>query len=177
MTVVHAYDDPRIVAGAGTAALELLEDVAGLDVLVAPVGGGGMIAGLALVAHALLPGAAVIGVEPAANAPMQRSLAAGRPTAGPVGETIADGQQVAAPGAVNFAIAERLGVRVVTVTEREIAAAVGLLFERTKLVVEPSGATAFAAVLAGKVDVTGRRAGVLLTGGNLDPGRLAAMCP
>jgi threo-3-hydroxy-L-aspartate ammonia-lyase len=177
LTVVHAYDDARIVAGAGTASLELLQDVAGLDVVIAPVGGGGMLAGLALAARALLPQARVIGVEPEANAPMRRSLAAGRPTSGPVGETIADGQQVAAPGAVNFAIVAQLGASIVTVSEQEIAAATVLLLERMKLVVEPSGATAFAAVLAGKVDVAGLRAGVMLTGGNLDPARLAALRP
>jgi len=175
LTIVPAYDDPRIVAGAGTASLELFEDAGALDVVVVPVGGGGTLAGLSLVAGTLHPATQLIGVEPEANAPMHRSLAAGRPTPGPVGQTIADGQQVDAPGALNFAIAARAGARVVTVTEREIAAATLMLLERTKLVVEPSGATAFAAVLAGKVDVSGGRAGVMVTGGNLDPARLPAI--
>jgi threo-3-hydroxy-L-aspartate ammonia-lyase len=167
MVLVHPFDDPRVIAGQGTAALELLQDVAGLDVLMVPVGGGGLIAGCATVCAALSPGTRVVGVEPAAGDDVARSLASGERVRIRVGRTIADGQQAATPGELTWPIIKALVSEVLTVTDDEIVRAMRFLFERMKLVVEPSGACAFAALLAGKLGGEGRRVGVVLSGGNV----------
>jgi threonine dehydratase len=175
MVLVPPYDDPWIIAGQGTTALELCEDVDDLDVLVVCTGGGGLTAGCAVAATALRPGIRVIGVEPEAGDDTRRSLAAGHRVRIEVGRTIADGQQAPTPGELTFPILQALVDDVVTVSDAEIAAAMRMLFERCKLVVEPSGASALAAVLAGRVEVAGRRVGVTLSGGNVDPERFAAI--
>ncbi len=174
-TVVHAYDDPRIMAGAGTTAVELIDAVGALDVLVVPLGGGGLISGCAVAAKALAPGVRVVGVEPAASDDGQRSLASGERVRVAVGATIADGQQLPQLGVQTFAVIREHVDEIVTVADHEIVEAMGVLFERLKVVAEPSGASALAAVLAGRVDVAGREVGVVLSGGNIDRGRFAAL--
>jgi threonine dehydratase len=174
-TLVHGYDDPHIMAGAGTVALELVEQAGPLDVLVAPIGGGGLISGCAVAGTALLPRLRVVGVEPAACDGARRSLAARRLLASDVGASIADGLQVPRPGELPFAVMRELVDEVVTVTDDEILTAMRFLAERLKLVVEPSGAATLAAVLAGRIDVRGRRAGLVVSGGNVDVARLQSL--
>jgi threonine dehydratase len=170
-TIVHPYDDERVMAGQGTAALELIEDGGALDLLVAPVGGGGLISGCATAATALCAGCEVIGVEPEAGDDTARSLAAGERVRVPVPRTIADGQQLDIPGAVTFPVVCARVAAVVTVSDAQIVAAMRFAFERLKLVLEPSGASALAALLAGAVVPDGRRTGVILSGGNVDVAR------
>ncbi len=173
--VVHAYDEPFVMAGAGTVALELLEDAGELDLLVVPVGGGGLISGCATVVAALSPGTRVVGVEPQASDDVARSKASGRRERVTVGRTIADGQQLATPGELTWPIIDALVDEVVTVSDEEIVAAMRWLFERAKLVAEPSGASAAAALLAGRIPVAGRRAGVVLSGANIAAERFARL--
>lgn len=175
LTMVHPYDEPLVMAGQGTAGLELSEDVSGLDVVVVPVGGGGLISGVATAVRAVQPSARVVGVEPVASDDTQRSLRARRRERVTVGRTIADGQQLPTPGERPFAVIAALVDDVVTVTDGEIVAAMRFLFERLKVVVEPSGATALAAIMSGRVAIEGCRAGVVLSGGNVDPERFAAL--
>jgi threonine dehydratase len=172
-TLVPPYDDPAIIAGQGTVALELLEDVPDLDVLLVCTGGGGLLAGCALAATALRPGIAIYGVEPAAGDDFARSIAAGTRVEIPVPDTIADGQQTTSPGELTFPIVRRLCAGILTVTDDELRGAMRFAFERLKLVMEPSGASALAALLGGKLDVSGRRVGVVVSGGNVDPARYA----
>jgi len=171
LTVVHPYDDERIMAGQGTATLELIEDGGELDLLLVPVGGGGLIAGAATAATALCPGCRVVGVEPEAGDDTARSLAAGERVVVPVGRTIADGQQIDTPGARTFAVMRERVDAVVTVSDAEIVDAMRFAFERLKLVLEPSGASALAALLSGGLVARGQRTGVILSGGNVDVAR------
>jgi len=171
LTIVHPYDDERIMAGQGTATLELIEDGGALDVLLVPVGGGGLIAGCATAATALCPDVRVVGVEPAVGDDTARSLAAGERVRVPVGRTIADGQQLDIPGAHTFPVVQARVDAIATVTDDEIVAAMRFAFERLKLVLEPSGASALAALLHGKADTAGARTGVILSGGNVDVDR------
>ncbi len=171
--VVPAYDDPRIVAGAGTGALELLEDAGPLDAVVIPTSGGGSLAGWSVVVEALAPGTAVFGACPEASDAPRRSLAAGRREPVAVGATLADGLQVAVPGAVNFDIYAPRVADIVTVSDEEMLATMRLLAMRAKQVVEPSGAVGLAAVLSGRLPLPGPRVGVLVSGGNVDPAVLA----
>ncbi len=164
------------MAGQGTAALELLEDVPDLDVLVVPVGGGGLIAGSATVATALRPGIRVVGVEPEAGDDTRRSLQAGeRVTLPGVPRTIADGLQADTPGELTFEVNRRLVDEVVTVSDPAMVRAMAFLFERMKLVAEPSGAVGVAVLLEGTVAAPGRRAGVILSGGNISAARFGAL--
>jgi threonine dehydratase len=171
LTIVHPYDDERIMAGQGTATLELIEDGGALDLLLVPVGGGGLIAGAATAATALCPGCAVVGVEPETGNDTARSLAAGERVRVPVGRTIADGQQLETPGEHTFPVVRARVSAVVTVSDAEIVAAMRFAFERLKLVLEPSGASALAALMSGKVEARERRTGVILSGGNIDVAR------
>ncbi len=175
LVLVPPYEDPLVMAGQGTAALELVRQVADLDVLVVPVSGGGLIAGSATAAKALLPSIRVVGVEPEAGDDTKRSLEAGERVRIEVPRTIADGLQVNVPGELTFEVNLRLVDEVALVTDGEIVEAMAFLFERMKVVVEPSGAAALAAVLAGKVDVADRRVGVILSGGNVSPTRFAEL--
>jgi threonine dehydratase len=175
MVLVHPFDNPLVMAGQGTVALELLGDVEALDVLLVPVGGGGLISGCATICAALSPPTRVIGVEPEAGDDVARSLASGERVRINVGRTIADGQQAATPGELTWPIIKALVADVVTVSDAEIVAAMRFLFERMKLVVEPSGACAFAALLAGRLDVQGQRLGVVLSGGNIGAEAFAAL--
>ncbi len=175
-TLVPPYDDPAIVAGQGTAALELLEEVPELDVLLVPTGGGGLLAGSALAASALRPGIAVYGVEPEAGDDFAQSFARGERVEIAVPLTIADGQQTTSPGELTLPIDKRLCAGILTVSDDEIRAAMRFAFERLKLVVEPSGASALAALLAGKLAAAGgKRVGIVLSGGNVDAQRYAAI--
>jgi threonine dehydratase len=168
-TIVPPYDDPSIIAGQGTVALELIEDVGALDVLLVPLGGGGLLAGCALAASTLAPGIAVYGVEPAAGDDWVQSWQRGEIVSIPVPQTIADGQQTQAPGMLTWPIVRSLCAGIVTVGDDEIRAAMKFAFERLKLVAEPSGACALAALLCAKVDVRAKRVGVAISGGNADP--------
>jgi threonine dehydratase len=172
---VHPYDDERVMAGQGTAALELLEDAGGLDVVLVCLGGGGLLSGCATAIKALSPDTRVIGVEPAEGDDFVRSLAAGERVRIPVPRTIADGQQLPIPGELTFPVIQALVDEVVTASDTEIVDAMRLLFERTKTVTEPSGACAFAALLAGTVDAKGLRVGVTLSGGNITASRFAEL--
>ncbi len=179
LALVHPYDNPYVIAGQGTVALELLEQVAehdlefadgspsGLDAVVVPVGGGGLIAGTAIAVKALSPATRVIGVEPLASDDVARSLASGKRESVKVGLTIADGQQTSSPGELTWPVIQRLVDQVVTISDEQIVDAMRTLFERCKLVAEPSGASALAAVLSGAVDVAGRRVAVIVSGGNV----------
>ena len=175
LTIVHPYDDERIMAGQGTAALELIEDGGELDALLVPVGGGGLIAGCATAATALCPDVRVIGVEHAASDDTARSFAAGERVSVPPPRTIADGQQLDIPGERTFPVVRERVAAVVTVTDAEIVDAMRFAFERLKLVLEPSGASALAALLHGRADVADARAGVVLSGGNVDVDRFRSL--
>jgi threo-3-hydroxy-L-aspartate ammonia-lyase len=174
LTLVPPYDDPLVIAGQGTAGLELIEDAGELDVLVAPVSGGGLIAGCATAVKALCPAARVIGVEPEAGDDYRQSLAAGRRIAIDVPRTIADALQVTSPGELTFAINRELLDGVVTVSDAELVDAMRFAFERLKLVVEPGGAAGLAALLSGKIGDKAR-IGVILSGGNVDWGRFCQL--
>jgi threonine dehydratase len=172
---IHPYDDERVMAGQGTVALELIQDAGPLDLLLVCVGGGGLISGCATAAAGLSPDTRVIGVEPEVGDDFQRSLAAGERVRIPVRPTIADGQQLPTPGALTFPVVQKLVSDIVTVSDDEIRAAMRFLFERMKTVAEPSGASALAALLAGKVDASGARVGVTISGGNVTAARFAEL--
>lgn len=178
MALVPSYDHPHVIAGQGTAALELLEDAGPLDALVVPVGGGGLLAGCATIACDLQPSLRVVGVEPEAGDDTKRSLEAGERVRIPVPRTIADGQGAQTPGVLTFPIVRRLVSGVALVSDAEIVAAMRVAFDRLKLVVEPSGATGLAALLAGRLEAVApgaRRVGVVLSGGNVDTRRFAEL--
>ncbi|HYX84188.1 MAG TPA: threo-3-hydroxy-L-aspartate ammonia-lyase [Gaiellales bacterium] len=175
LVLVPPYEHPLIMAGQGTAALELHEDVPDLDLLLVPVGGGGLIAGCATAAKALRPGIRVVGVEPEAGDDTRRSLAAGERVRIETPRTIADGQQADIPGEQTFAVNRRLVDAVEVVADAEIVEAMAFLFDRLKLVAEPSGASAVAALLSGRVDAAGKRVGVIVSGGNVGAARFAEL--
>lgn len=174
-TLVPPYDHPHIMAGQGTAALELLEQVEGIDALVVPVGGGGLISGCAVAAHGMNPAIQVIGVEPEDADDTRRSLEAGKRITIPPPATIADGLRVTSPGALTFPIVQRHVAQIVTVSDDEIREAIRFVMLRMKLVVEPSGAAGVAAALAGRLPYSARRVGVIVCGGNIDPPLLASL--
>lgn len=175
LALVPPYDDPLIIAGQGTVALELLEDVGHLDILIVPVGGGGLIAGCAVGCRAQSTGIRVFGVEPELGDDTKRSLRAGERVQIPVPRTIADGQQVTQPGRITFEINRRHLEDVVLVSDDEIIEAMEFAFDRLKIVTEPSGATGIAALLQGRVDVDGARVGVIVSGGNVGVDRFCEL--
>jgi len=175
LTLVPPYEHPLVMSGQGTAALELLEQAPGLDALLVPVGGGGLMAGCATAAKALAPDIEMIGVEPEQGDDTRRSLAAGERVRIPMPRTIADGQQVETPGELTFAVNRRLADSVELVSDGEIIDAMLFAFDRMKVVLEPSGACALAALLAGRVRLPGRRVGVVLSGGNVGADRFAEL--
>jgi threo-3-hydroxy-L-aspartate ammonia-lyase len=176
LTLVRPFDDPLVIAGQGTAGLELIQDAGQVDLLLAPVGGGGLIAGCAIAVKSLCPHARVIGVEPEAGDDYRRSLAADRPIAIDVPRTIADCLQVTTPGELTFALNRALLDGIVTVTDPELVDAMRFAFERLKLVLEPGGAAALAALLSYKADPqNASRVGVILSGGNIDPTRFCEL--
>ena len=175
LELVRPYDDALVMAGQGTTALELLEEVPELDLLVTPVGGGGLMAGCSTVAKALRPGIRVVGVEPETGDDTRRSLAAGKRINGGVPRTIADGLQTAEPGELTFEV-NRLRVdEIVTASDAEIVDAMAFLFDRLKIVTEPSGAIGVAALLAGRIAANGGRVGVVISGGNVGVARFAEL--
>jgi threonine dehydratase len=176
LALVPPYDDPFVMAGQGTAALELFQDVSALDLLVTPVGGGGLIAGCGTVAKALRPGIRIVGVEPESGDDTKRSLERGERVRLPaVPSTIADGLQLDVPGELTFEINRGVVDEVVLVSDADIVDAMRFLFERLKVVVEPSGAVPVAALLAGKLEAPGARVGAILSGGNVGAGRFAEL--
>jgi threonine dehydratase len=177
LTLVPPYDHPHIMAGAGTAALELLEEAPDLEALLVPIGGGGLIAGTAVAAHALRPELQILGVEPADADDTARSLAAGARVRIPPPATIADGLRITMPGALTFPVVQRHVAAVLTVTDDEIRAAIRFALLRLKLVVEPSGAATLAAALSGRLPAGLQRVGVILSGGNIDPELLVSLFP
>jgi threo-3-hydroxy-L-aspartate ammonia-lyase len=173
LELVRPYDDPLVMAGQGTAALELIEDAGPLDTLVVPLGGGGLLAGCATIARELGV-RRIVGVEPEAGDDWRRSFAAGAPVRIDVPRTIADGLQTNAPGTLTWEVVSRLVDEVVTVTDTQIVEAMRFAFERLKLVVEPSGAVGIAALLDDAVGAVGR-VGVILSGGNVGVERFAEL--
>ncbi|MGD0781737.1 MAG: pyridoxal-phosphate dependent enzyme [Candidatus Aminicenantales bacterium] len=169
--IVHPYNDDRVIAGQGTAALELLEDVPGLDAVMAPVGGGGLLSGTAIAATSLKPGIRVIAAEPEGADDAHLSLQAGRiiPSVSP--KTVADGL-LTSLGDRTFPVIQERVERIVTVSETAIIAAMKFLWERTKLIIEPSSAVPVAALWEKKTDLAGLRVGIILSGGNVDLDRL-----
>ncbi|PPU17925.1 pyridoxal-phosphate dependent enzyme [Xanthomonas arboricola] len=165
-TLVHPYTDPAVIAGQGTAALELLQQSGGLDVLVAPVGGGGLAAGTALALQSV-PGCALVLAEPSGAADTARSLAAGERLVDFVPDTLCDGLR-GTLGAPNFAVLQAAGAQVITVDDAAVVQAMRLIWQVLKQVVEPSSAIALAAVLADPARFAGRRVGLILSGGNVD---------
>jgi threonine dehydratase len=165
--MVHPYNDPRIMAGQGTAALEFLEKMPDLDVIVCPVGGGGLLAGTAIVAKTLNPGIKVYAGEPEGAADTVQSLKAGIRIPFPNPASIADGL-LAFVGDLTFPEIVRRVDAVATVSEEEIEGAMRRLFEALGVPVEPSGAVGYAAVAGEKLGVKGKRVGIIITGGNID---------
>ena len=172
-TLVPPFDHPWIIAGQGTAALELLEEIPDLDALVVCIGGGGLISGCAIAAKFLRPAIRIFGVEPEIANDTFLSLQAGHPVEIPAPDTIADGLRTTKPGAITFSIMQQLVDEIVLVTEREIEETLKFLLTRMKILVEPSGAVAAAALLFGKLPPALQTAGVILSGGNVDADRLA----
>ncbi len=171
-TLIPPYDHVHVIAGQGTAAKELIEEVGDLDYLFVCVGGGGLISGCALAASELSPGCKIIGVEPEAGNDAQQSLRTGKIVRIAVPHTIADGAQTPALGKLTFPIMQRLVSDMVTVTDEQLRAQMRLFAMRMKIIVEPTGCLAAAAVLNRIVAITGKRVGVLVSGGNADPALL-----
>jgi threo-3-hydroxy-L-aspartate ammonia-lyase len=174
LTLIRPFEDYDVMAGQGTAGLELTEQVPGLGLVLVPVGGGGLAAGVSTAVKGQLAGAAVIGVEPDRASDTSQSMQAGRRVAIPEPHTIADGLRARQPGELTFAVNARLLDEVVTVSEAAIVEAMRFCFSRLKVVVEPSGAVALAALLSGVVRPAGRTA-VVLSGGNVAPADFAAL--
>ena len=173
LTLVPPYDHPLIMAGQGTAALELVAAVPDLDWLLMPVGGGGLLSGCAVAAKALQPAIQLVGVETEASNDWEQSLARGERVRIDPPDTIADGIRTQQPGELTFPIVQRLVSRVMTVTEDEVKDALRFMLLRLKLLVEPTGAVPVGLVLSGRLDLRGQRVGVILSGGNADPALLA----
>ncbi|MEV8376425.1 threonine/serine dehydratase [Kribbella sp. NPDC056861] len=172
LTGVHPFDDLDVITGHGSLGLELLEDRPDLDTVLVPVGGGGLISGVALAVKLLRPGIRVIGIEPETADVVSRSLAAGSPQKLPTARSVADGLAAPVCGTENFAIITQYVDEVVRVSEAALIEATKLVMSRTKLAVEPAAAAPFAALLEGKVELNGLTAAVV-SGGNLDVGKLA----
>lgn len=167
-TYVHAFDDPDVIAGQGTLGLEMLNDLPDADAIVVPVGGGGLISGIAIAARALKPDITIIGVEAEGAASCRASLDAGSPQTLSTINTIADGIATKSPGALPFSIIKHFVDDVVLVSEQAIINAVLLLMERSKMLVEGAGAAGLAALLSGVIKLPGKKVLVPLTGGNID---------
>jgi threonine dehydratase len=175
LTLVAAFDNFDVMAGQGTAALELVQEVGTLDTLVVPVSGGGLIAGSGVAARSLLPRVELIGAEPQEGNDTALSLNLGERVRVTVPRTIADALQAETPGRLTFPLNQALVDAVLTVSDDDIVAAMRLLFERLKIVVEPSGAAAFAALVMNAARFAGKRVGVILSGGNVSTDQLALL--
>jgi threonine dehydratase len=173
---IHPFDHPQVIAGHGTIGLEIAEDLPDVEVVVVPVGGGGLISGIATALKALIPSVVLVGVEPEGSDVVSQSLAAGRPIRLERFQTVADGLNAPWSAPTSFAIIQRLVDEVVAVSDEEIVRALALILERTKLLVEPAGAAAVAALLAGRVpQAPGKRTVAILSGGNVDLIRLGEL--
>jgi threonine dehydratase len=168
LTVIPPFDHPHILAGQGTAAKELIEETGPLDLLLVPCGGGGLLSGCSIAAKHLAPACRVIGVEPAAGDDGLRSFRAGKLESVPLPDTIADGARTMSLGKLTFSIIQKNVSDFLTVTDDELLKWMFFLWERMKIVVEPTGALAAAALLQGKIDAKGRKVGVVISGGNVD---------
>lgn len=164
---IHPYNDERVICGQGTAALELIDETGTLDVVMAPVGGGGLLSGTAITTAALLPNAAIIAGEPKGADDAYRSVKAGHIVPSEAPDTIADGL-LTSLGSKTFPIIQKLVSEIITVSDEEIIAAMRLIWERMKIIIEPSCAVPLAAVLQQKENFKGKRIGIILTGGNVD---------
>ncbi len=175
-TLVHPFDDAAVIAGQGTVGMEILEQAPDVEVVVVPIGGGGLIAGVASAIKQQRPSVKVYGVEPDGAAAMRLSLDAGHPVRIEKVQTIADGLGAPFAGDITFPIVQQYVDDVILVSDKEIAAAMSQLLSRTKLLAEPAGAAATAATLSGRIpDVAGHRTAVVLSGGNVDLDRLCAL--
>jgi threo-3-hydroxy-L-aspartate ammonia-lyase len=168
LALIPPFDHPDVIAGQGTAARELFEEVGPLDVLLAPLGGGGLLAGCALAAAAMSPGCRVIGVEPEAGNDGQQSFRKGEVVRIPVPKTIADGAMTTYLGAHTFAVIRSMVADIVTVPDPALVETMRFLLERMKIVAEPTGCLAAAAALTGAYPLAGKRVGIVLSGGNVD---------
>ncbi|MER5928624.1 threo-3-hydroxy-L-aspartate ammonia-lyase [Streptomyces sp. NPDC002054] len=175
LTLVPPYDHPDVVAGQGTAAMELFEETGPLDALFVPLGGGGLLSGTVLAAGALAPGCRLFGVEPEAGNDAQQSLREGRIVRIPTPHTIADGAQVTHIGELNFRILRAAAPEVVTADDAGLVDAMRMFATYMKLIVEPTGCLGLAALRTHAEALRGRRVGVLVSGGNIDPARFAEL--
>ncbi len=175
MTFIPPFDHPHVMAGQGTAAKELFEEVGPLDMVVTPLGGGGLLSGTAVAARHFAPGCEIIGVEPEAGNDGQQSLAKGEIVRIATPQTIADAAQSRSLGRHTFPVLQQLGARVVTASDAQLVETMKFFATRMKLVVEPTGCLGAAAVFNAAVDVRGKRVGVVLSGGNIDLARFAAL--
>jgi threonine dehydratase len=166
-TLIHSFENPDVIAGQGTAVVELLEDIPDLHLVMCPIGGGGLLAGTAVAAKSMRPNIKVVAAEPENADDAAQSFRAGRVIHTEKKFTIADGLRTNV-GEPNFAIIKRYVDDVVTVSEEAIASAMRTIWETMKIVIEPSAAVPYAAIQQGKIDVPGKRIGVILTGGNVD---------
>jgi threonine dehydratase len=173
LTLIHPYDNPQVMAGQGTTALELLEEVPDLDVLVSPIGGGGLLSGCATAAQALKPGIQIFGVETETSNDWWQSFQQGVRVKIPPPETIADGMRTQQPGELTFPIIRATVAKIILVSDSEVIEALKLLLTRLKILVEPTGAVAPAAVLQRRVGPPGLKVGVIISGGNVDADLLA----
>jgi threo-3-hydroxy-L-aspartate ammonia-lyase len=174
LTLIPPFDHPDIIAGQGTAAFELIEEAGALDALLVPVGGGGLISGSALAARHLAPGCRVIGVEPEAGDDGARSMKSGSIERVHDPRTIADGARTEALGEITFPLIHRLVSTIVTVPDSALIDAMRFVWERMKLIAEPTGVLGLAALTSGTLKLEGQRVGVILSGGNVDPTQAAA---
>lgn len=175
MTFIPPFDHPHVMAGQGTAAKELFEEVGELDMIVTPLGGGGLLSGTATAARHFAPQCEVVGVEPEAGNDGQQSLAKGEIVRIATPITIADAAQSRSLGRHTFPVLQQLGARVVTVSDAQLVEMMKFFAARMKLVVEPTGCLGAAAVFSGQLDVRGKRVGIVLSGGNIDLARFASL--
>jgi threonine dehydratase len=175
MTFIPPFDHPHVMAGQGTVAKELFEDVGELDMIVTPLGGGGLLSGTATATRHFAPACEIVGVEPEAGNDGQQSLAQGRIVRIETPKTIADAAQSRSLGQHTFPVLQQLGARVVTVTDDQLVETMKFFAARMKLVVEPTGCLGAAAVFNGQLDVRGKRVGIVLSGGNIDLARFASL--
>jgi threo-3-hydroxy-L-aspartate ammonia-lyase len=173
--LIPPYDHADVIAGQGTAVKELLEETGPLDVLLVPCGGGGLLSGSALAARHLSPGTRIVGVEPEAGDDATRSFRTGILQTADNPQTIADGARTPSLGTLTFPLVRALVDDMVTVSDDDLVRAMRFLWERMKVVVEPTGALGLAAALRGKVGVEGKKVGVVLSGGNVDLGQALAL--
>jgi threonine dehydratase len=175
LTLIPPYDHPHVMAGQGTVAQELIEEAGPLDLVIAPLGGGGLLSGCATAARAMSPDCSVIGVEPTAGNDGQRSLRSGRIVRIDTPDTIADGAQTRSLGALTFPVLQRCVDDILTVGDDELVESMAFFASRMKMMVEPTGCLAAAAVIGGQLDLRGKRVGIILSGGNVDLLRFAGL--